>query len=317
MSLNLSEYFGGFAGVGYFLKEEFTASANQTTFTLSNISPNESNTLVFYGKVLQYSPADYSFSGNDVVFTSGCAAGQKVTVIQGLSGAGPSSAGTCMERDDFVATANQTTFTCSHCAPPNRGNTIVMSGGVLMTYTADYVFSGNDVVFNTGRTSGTKVSVMKFICGTDSIGEAVMVSERQVATANQTVFTLNEITYNPRYAIFVVRNGQILDNSLYTKTNSTTVTLANGALAGDVFEFYTVKPVPTDQGPASVECQTASVGQTVFNISGFAYTPGSNRLLVFVNGKKASLSEYTETSTTSVTFNNAMVGGEEVCFHKI
>jgi hypothetical protein len=58
---------------------------------------------------------------------------------------------------------------------------------------------------------------------------------------------------------------------------------------------------------------TASVGQTVFTLTKFIYTVGSNSLIVFVNGaKKILTTHFTETSNATFTMVTPMAGGEVV-----
>ena len=60
--------------------------------------------------------------------------------------------------------------------------------------------------------------------------------------------------------------------------------------------------------------QTATAGQTVFNI-GFTYTVGNNSLSVLVNGSKQIVTlNYTETSSTIVTFVDGLNVGDIVEF---
>jgi hypothetical protein len=59
---------------------------------------------------------------------------------------------------------------------------------------------------------------------------------------------------------------------------------------------------------------TATDGQTVFNLS-FSYNAGTNSLFVFVNGSKQIVTlNYTETSSTSVTFLTGLNVGDVVQF---
>jgi hypothetical protein len=59
---------------------------------------------------------------------------------------------------------------------------------------------------------------------------------------------------------------------------------------------------------------TATDGQTVFNIN-FTYAAGLNSLFVFVNGSKQIVTlNYTETSSTSVTFLTGLNAGDVVQF---
>ena len=64
----------------------------------------------------------------------------------------------------------------------------------------------------------------------------------------------------------------------------------------------------------SQDYQTATAGQTVFNV-GFTYTVGNNSLNVLVNGSKQIVTlNYTETSPTVVTFVDGLNVGDIVEF---
>jgi len=60
------------------------------------------------------------------------------------------------------------------------------------------------------------------------------------------------------------------------------------------------------------ERQTATAGQTVFTLTNVNYVPGVSSLMVFVNGLRVT--GYEETAANTVTFSQAMVGGEQVDF---
>jgi hypothetical protein len=63
------------------------------------------------------------------------------------------------------------------------------------------------------------------------------------------------------------------------------------------------------------ETQTATQGQTVFTLATLQYQPGTNNLLVFVNGSKQIIGQnYTETSATVVTFASGLNVGDVVDF---
>lgn len=63
-----------------------------------------------------------------------------------------------------------------------------------------------------------------------------------------------------------------------------------------------------------LEVQTASAGQTIFNLASGVYTPGVNALEVYVNGLRLPPADYTETSTTRVTLNYGLAAGDSVLF---
>jgi hypothetical protein len=55
---------------------------------------------------------------------------------------------------------------------------------------------------------------------------------------------------------------------------------------------------------------TATAGQTVLTVA--TYTPGTNTMVVYVNGVKLNASEYTETSATTVTVTTGLALNDEV-----
>lgn len=61
-----------------------------------------------------------------------------------------------------------------------------------------------------------------------------------------------------------------------------------------------------------VETQTATAAQTVFTLTTITYTPGTESLLVTVDG--LVVTDYTETSATVVTFDSGLLAGQEVTF---
>jgi len=70
--------------------------------------------------------------------------------------------------------------------------------------------------------------------------------------------------------------------------------------------------------PVKQEYQTATASQTVFTINTFTYVIGSNGLSVYVNGSKQVKSlNYTESSTSTVTFSTGLNVGDIVEFINI
>lgn len=63
------------------------------------------------------------------------------------------------------------------------------------------------------------------------------------------------------------------------------------------------------------ETQTATQSQTVFTLATLSYKPATNNLLVFINGSKQVLgTNFTETSSTVVTFVDGLNVGDVVNF---
>lgn len=64
-----------------------------------------------------------------------------------------------------------------------------------------------------------------------------------------------------------------------------------------------------------LELQVATASQTVFTLTEIEYTPGTNNLAVYVEGvRKFAPSDYTETSSTTVTFSAGQSLGADVQF---
>lgn len=65
---------------------------------------------------------------------------------------------------------------------------------------------------------------------------------------------------------------------------------------------------------AKADVYTATAGQTLFNLSG-TYVVGSDVLQVFVNGLLlVKTQDYTETSSSSVTFTSGLSLGDQAVF---
>lgn len=62
------------------------------------------------------------------------------------------------------------------------------------------------------------------------------------------------------------------------------------------------------------EVVVATAGQTVVTIATFTYVIGNNKLAVYVNGVRQYSDSYVESSTSSVTFSEALEVGDKVLF---
>jgi uncharacterized membrane protein len=173
-----------------------------------------------------------------------------------------------------------------------------------------------------------------------SDGKIVQLSEEQVATSNQTVFTLGLITYfiqanNISIYLNGIRQSNVID---YVETSGSVITFHVGLTSGDRVSFFvnesqtSIVGLPGATGPAGVtgatgatgasgpagsaqiENITATAGQTIFNLT-TPYLVGVNNLSVYRNGSRELFSSaYTETSTSVVTFNAGTTAGDLVSF---
>lgn len=80
-------------------------------------------------------------------------------------------------------------------------------------------------------------------------------------------------------------------------------------------DFLLFDPADAPAGTYSIdtEYQLATAGQTVITLTQVTYIPGSNNLSVYVNGARLIVNvDYAETSSTQVTFTNALALNDEV-----
>ena len=140
-------------------RQDFTATASQTVF---NVSPNTFDSLsleVYVGGALLRNVTDYTIDNTmQVTLAVGVASGILVTLAwknpsQNIVPAVPA-------REDFVATALQTTFTPAQAF--TLGQEWVYKNGRVMRYGAsyDYLTSGNSIVFNAGLALDDKVTII-------------------------------------------------------------------------------------------------------------------------------------------------------------
>ena len=106
--------------------------------------------------------------------------------------------------------------------------------------------------------------------------------------------------------IFTIERGQEGTSALYWNMGDNVQLRITAAgmnyIAGGVSSFLE-------------EYQTATQGQTVFTLNTITYSLGTNGLMVFVNGsKQINTLNYTETSTSVVTFSSGLNVGDIVEF---
>ena len=142
-------------------------------------------------------------------------------------------------------------------------------------------------------------------------------------TMTRTVFDLNALFGTTSFlGLTVVINGVVQIPTAYTVTDQTTVTLSESVEnATDLlFIFGDLSPTPVFSNVSATlneATSTATAGQTVFTAPTFII--GLNQIMVHIDGVMQSLGfgDYTETTTTSITLDTAMAGGERVVVRNI
>lgn len=178
-----------------------------------------------------------------------------------------------------------------------------------------------------GLTGGT---AMKAPCKAATTANITLSGEQTVdgisCVTGDRILVKNQTT-GADNGIYVVDTGswtRDLDFDGSYDVRSGTVVRVNQGSTNGVGIFYISTADPITIGTTSLtftrdsvnyvtsSSQTASAGQTLFNL-GSSYQAGSGALAVYVNGLRSRLTaDYTETSSTSITFTYALQAGDEV-----
>ena len=127
----------------------FTATANQTTFT---VNYTVGNILVFMNGAKLNSADFTATNGSSVVLASGATVGDIVEVVE-YGGASANYSTT-----SFTATANQTAFSGSY----NVNKSAVYLNGILLLPTTDYSISASAVTLVSGASLGDILQVQQY-----------------------------------------------------------------------------------------------------------------------------------------------------------
>jgi hypothetical protein len=267
------------------VREQFTASNNQTTFTVTG-GYVAGQVDVYYNGVKLRNGSEVNISdGATVVLAVGAANNALVEVI----GIGPSfviSNTAQVLYQQFTATPNQSSFTVTGGYVPGLADVFV--DGIKMV-------NGVDVNLSTGSTvdltipvpNGSLVEVKGYT--TPLVSAQSSTAVRQTFTANSTVN--NNFTVTGGYIsgqLDVYYNGSKLVNGTDVNTSSgSTITLTSNAALGATIDVVGINYFTAGGGVTTPVRQsfTATANQTSFTITG-GYRAG--QIDVYQNGSKLS-----------------------------
>ena len=143
--------------------DQFTATANQTAFTLSNTVDAENKTQVYIDGAYQ-AKAGYTVSGTTLTFDTGLDVGSKVEVIT-FATAIASNATAVIKLDEFVpgdaisGTSGQN-FTLSQIVSDEKVTQVYING--VYQHKDTYSISGTTLQFSSAPPSGSDIEVITF-----------------------------------------------------------------------------------------------------------------------------------------------------------
>lgn len=297
--------------VGFSGDQVFTATAGQTTFTVSG-GYNSGSVQVFVNGVKLISSDFTATDGSTVVLSAARIAGDIVEIIPlstlSVGGSGSASSADLTAFESNLANTSDTTL-----------------GASLVGYKGQ-----------------TVASILNSVAGFSG-------NQTFTATGGQTTFTISGGYTVGSLQVFA--NGAKLPAADYTATDGSTVVLATARALGDVievlalttlglysasinapltqFEANLASKTDTTQGASLVGYKTTTVasvldslkgysgdtlytsiaGQTTFTVSG-GYTVGS--IQIFINGIKLPPTGYTASDGSTIVLNNARSAGDTI-----
>ena len=255
---------GSGGGSGEIVKQTFSGTGSQATFTLANTIADIDNISVYVSGVYQY-PSNYTVSGANITFVAGSipALGtNNVHVVHTTTVASITEVGSVFV-DQFTGNGSATQFSPLGTTPTSENNTDVYIDGVYQQKNA-YSIAGSQITFTAAPDAGAYIEVKTTGTIAPAAVNAVtttLVSDAFTATADQTSFTLTNGTPSAKELTMVFVQGVYQAKANYSLlTSPTRIVLTEGAEVGETVEVISVSGANLTTSPvASVNGQTGAV----------------------------------------------------------
>lgn len=205
----------------------FTATADQTAFTISSEITASSNTQVYIDGVYQ-AKSNYTTSGSTITFSTGVPLGAEVEVVHFISVLSK------VYTDTFTGNASTVNFTASKDVTDENVTQVYIDG--VYQSKDNYTTSGTTITFSTAPPSGSAIEVVHFTPATYS----TLNSNQFTGTGSQTDFTLTQAVDVDTSFVFV--QGVYQEKDTYS-ISGTTLTFTTAPLSGYSIEVITVGAV--------------------------------------------------------------------------
>jgi hypothetical protein len=258
----------------------FTATANQTAFTISSDITASSNTQVYIDGVYQ-AKSNYTTSGSVVTFSTGVPLGSEVEVVHFIA------VYSKIYTDTFTGDGSTVAYTTSKDVS-DENETQVYIDGVYQSK-GNYTTSGTTITFSTAPPNGTAIEVVHF----DAAEYTSLASNQFTGTGSQTDFTLTQEVNEDSSFVFI--QGVYQEKSTYS-ISGTTLTFTTAPLSGYTIEVITSGVV------ANV---TSSPVNSINSLTGSLNIVGGNNITVTPSGTNITLASNVSTSySVSVISSN-------------
>lgn len=242
----------------------FTATANQTAFTISSDITASSNTQVYIDGVYQ-AKSNYTTSGSVVTFSTGVPLGSEVEVVHFIA------VYSKIYTDTFTGDGSTVAYTTSKDVS-DENETQVYIDGVYQSKD-NYTTSGTTITFSTAPPNGTAIEVVHF----DAAEYTSLASNQFTGTGSQTDFTLTQEVNEDSSFVFI--QGVYQEKSTYS-ISGTTLTFTTAPLSGYTIEVITSGVVAnvTSSPVNSINSLTGSLN--IVGGSNITVTPSGNDITI-------------------------------------
>ena len=287
---------GGGGGGGTELSIErdvFTATANQTAFTISSDITASSNTQVYIDGVYQ-AKGNYTTSGSTITFSTGVPAGSEVEVIHFISVLSK------VYTDTFTGNGTTVDFTASKDVTDENVTQVYIDG--VYQSKDNYTTSGTTITFSTAPPSGSAIEVVHFTPAVYS----TLNSNQFTGTGSQTDFTLTQAVEEDKSFVFI--QGIYQEKSTYS-ISDTTLTFTTAPQSGYTVEVITVGEVSMLPDTVDIDNFNGTGSQVDFVLTS---TPSTeNAIDVYINGLYQQKDTFSLSGST-LTFSTAPPNGSTI-----
>ena len=263
-------------------KNVFTATANQTAFTISSSITSSSNTQVYIDGVYQ-AKSNYTTSGSVITFSSGVPLGAEVEVIHFIAVASK------VYTDSFTGDGSDVTFDATKDITDENITQIYIDG--VYQSKDNYTTSGTTITFSTAPPNSSAIEVVHF----EAINYSSLASNQFTGTGSQTAFTLTQSVDVDTSFVFI--QGVYQEKDQYS-ISGTTLTFTSAPPNGYSIEVVTVGQISVAPGTNTLFTDTFT-GNGSTSTYALGITPTDlNAVEVYLNGL------YQNVSTLSLSSQN-------------
>jgi len=274
-------------------RDVFTATANQTAFTISSAITASSNTQVYIDGVYQ-AKSNYTTSGSTITFSTGVPLGAEVEVVHFISILSK------VYTDTFTGDASTVDFTASKDVTDENVTQVYIDG--VYQSKDNYTTSGTTITFSTAPPSGSAIEVVHFTAATYS----TLNSNQFTGTGSQTDFTLTQGVTIENSFVFI--QGVYQEKDTYS-ISGTTLTFTTAPLSSYSIEVITVGSVSIFNDTLYLDNFNGTGSQVDYTLS--TSPANENAIDVYINGLYQQKDTFSLSGST-LTFSTAPPNGSTI-----